>query len=708
MPRRKLLNRFDKGRLRLLLFVFFTALAVPTVVLIYQSYSQLKWEAFHQYRLMAEELAGRVNGQAVAFIVAEEARSFADYSFLIVAGDPSANFVQLSPLSAYPVASGVPGLLGYFQVDAEGAFSSPLVPAEDEFRTYGISAEEYAARVDLEASIREVLAHNQLIRERRLDELAFNEPPEQAPVQRVIVDTFEALADKDAVILSGELGASAPVTEFADAEMDEQRPFDQLKKSERRDYNASYKVEPKPAASKQRGNTLGRLEDLKLDQAYESKSIEEERQQSRPESIIVTGSYRREKRKEQSVIAEPSRKRNLVVGGRVGADVGITTFESEIEPFEFSMLDSGHFVLFRQVWRDGQRYIQGALIEQRPFLEGLVGAMFKTTALSRMSDLIVAYQDDVVSAFSGNVDRDYLASSEEFSGALLYQTRLSDPLGGMQLIFSITQLPPGPAGTLLVWVSVILALVLCGGLSALYYLGVGQIDLASQQQDFVSAVSHELKTPLTSIRMYGEMLKEGWADDDKKQEYYDYIHDESERLSRLINNVLQLARMTRNDAQLEVKQLSVGELLDQVRSKIETQVLGAGFTVKFEHTAKVDATSVAVDADAFTQIVINLVDNAIKFSRDAEQKLIQIGARGQSDATVMFTVRDFGSGVPRDQMKKIFKLFYRSENELTRETVGTGIGLALVHQLATAMEGGVDVINREPGAEFRVWLPLGS
>ncbi len=716
MARRRLRSRFDKGKLRGLLIVFFAALAVPTVVLIYQSYNQLKWEAFHQHRVMAEELAGRVDDQAVALIGSEEARSFADYSFLIVAGDPSANFVQPSPLSAYPVASSVPGLLGYFQVDAEGAFSSPLVPAAGEFRTYGISDEEYAARVDLEASIREVLAHNQLIRERRLDELAFNERPEeargreQAPVQRVIDDLFEASADKDVVILSGEIATPAPIHQFADAESDEQRPFDQLKKSELRAYNASDNASvdpaPKAAASKQRSNTLGRLADLKLDQAYEGKSIEEERQQARPESIIVTGSYRREKRKEQSVIAEPTRKRNLVAGGRAGPDVGITTFESEIDPFEFSMLDSGHFVLFRKVWRDGQRYIQGALIEQKPFLEGLVGATFKTTALSRMSDLIVAYQDDVVSAFSGNVDRDYLASSEEFSGALLYQTRLSDPLGGMQLIFSITQLPTGPAGSLLVWVSGILAVVLCGGLLALYRLGVGQIDLASQQQDFVSAVSHELKTPLTSIRMYGEMLKEGWADDDKKKEYYDYIHDESERLSRLINNVLQLARMTRNDAQLEVKQLSVGELLDQVRSKIETQVQGAGFSVEFDHTAKVGATSVAVDADAFTQIVINLVDNAIKFSPDAEQKLIEIGARGQSDATVMFTVRDFGSGVPRDQMKKIFKLFYRSENELTRETVGTGIGLALVHQLATAMEGGVDVVNCEPGAEFRVWLPL--
>ena len=78
--------------------------------------------------------------------------------------------------------------------------------------------------------------------------------------------------------------------------------------------------------------------------------------------------------------------------------------------------------------------------------------------------------------------------------------------------------------------------------------------LARQQQDFVSAVSHELKTPLTSIRMYGEMLKAGWADEAKRQTYYDYIHSESERLSRLIENVLQLARLTRNTQRFDLKQ----------------------------------------------------------------------------------------------------------------------------------------------------------
>ena len=73
---------------------------------------------------------------------------------------------------------------------------------------------------------------------------------------------------------------------------------------------------------------------------------------------------------------------------------------------------------------------------------------------------------------------------------------------------------------------------------------------------------------------------------------------------------------------------------------------------------------------------------------------------------VIFAVRDFGPGVPKDQMKKIFQLFYRSESELTRETVGTGIGLAIVHQLSQTMNGKADVINKEPGAEFRVLFPI--
>jgi signal transduction histidine kinase len=118
----------------------------------------------------------------------------------------------------------------------------------------------------------------------------------------------------------------------------------------------------------------------------------------------------------------------------------------------------------------------------------------------------------------------------------------------------------------------------------------------------------------------------------------------------------------------------------------------------------IEALTIRADADAFAQIFINLVDNAIKFSSGADRKEIEISARRQR-SNVVFGVRDFGPGVRRPEMKKLFELFYRPADELTRSTVGTGIGLGLVKQLATAMHADVDVRNCTPGAEFRLTFP---
>jgi signal transduction histidine kinase len=172
----------------------------------------------------------------------------------------------------------------------------------------------------------------------------------------------------------------------------------------------------------------------------------------------------------------------------------------------------------------------------------------------------------------------------------------------------------------------------------------------------------------------------------------------------MITNVLQLAKITRNEPNFDLKPTNVGELMSNIESKIANQVERAGFALKFDRD-NVDDVEINIDEDCFAQIIINLVDNAIKFSKNAENKAIHISGRLTSDNQVQFTVRDHGPGIPRNQMKKIFTLFYRTESELTRETVGTGIGLAIVHQLATAMNGKVDVINSEPGAEFRISFP---
>jgi len=675
------LKGMDRKRLRLLLGLFFLALSLPTAILVRQAYLQLKWESFQQHRVLAEELAARIDKSLQALIDTEEARSFSDYGFLVVAGDPTANFVQRSPLSEFPIKSNLPGLLGYFQVDAQGIFTSPLLPSEREHAAaYGIGGQELSQRLAAQTKILDILSRNRLVREYNEDLPRAPSPARPASVAALKPLETGAELDEESMPSLASRKDSTPVKQ----KIQSQAAFDQL-----------------TGAGAEAKKEAGRLPDKKGDNEDAGNSV-----QSLAKSVVgKLGSLEsRGVRKERSALPEPQSLREKTAQPQTLAPkpIRVTTFESEIDPFEFSRLDSGHFVLFRKVWRDGQRYIQGLLIESEPFLRNLIEVEFRQTALSNMSGLAVAYQGGILSNLSGLAGQEYLPNEGEWRGDLLYRTRFSAPLSELELIFTIDRLPPGPGGIVVGWLGGILALVLCGGFLLMYRLGLRQLDLTRQQQDFISAVSHELKTPLTSIRMYGEMLREGWVPEEKKAQYYEFIQNESERLSKLINNVLQLARMTRNRLSLKLKTVTVAELLDGIRSKIATQVERNGFQLTIQCETETGQARLLVDEDSFAQIIINLVDNALKFSAKSEKLMIDISCQARRDQTLVFSVRDYGPGIPKNQMKKLFSLFYRLENELTRETVGTGIGLALVYQLALAMKGGVELVNRSPGAEFRV------
>ena len=662
--KRRLLKRFDERGLKLVLAAFFVALAVPAAVLIAQAYSQLKWQAFRSTQVAAEELAARIDSTLRAASTAEDARSFGDYSFLVVEGDAAANFVQRSPLSAFPVASDLPGVLGYFQVDAAGQLTTPLLPdAGVAAASYGITPAEEAVRAERVSLLRELLARNQLVSGQRDEPAAA--PPAESERSRL---TLDAAAPASPVVAS----AQAAFDRLADAES---------------------VVPPQAGAGASRDNAStaeNATRELLARRLNEVSPAAEERQ----------------KRVEQTLVAEPART-DAAVGaldeGAAKAEVTVRTFASEVDPFELGVLDSGHLVLFRNVWRGGQRYVQGALVDRAAFVAAAVETPYRASSVGSVSHLAVVFQGRTLDRLAADAN-EYRSAAGALAGTVLHRARLSPPFGDVELTFRVDALPRAPGAALLAWVAVTLAAVLCGGFVFMYRFGVGQMRLARQQQDFVSAVSHELKTPLTSIRMYGEMLKAGWADDAKRQTYYDYIHSESERLSRLIENVLQLARLTRDTQRFDLKSVAVAELLDLLRSKVATQVERAGFSLTLRNETP-EGTAVVVDADCFAQIFINLVDNALKFSAGATLKTVEVAARRASDGSVLFTVRDYGPGVPGAQMKKIFELFYRAENELTRETVGTGIGLALVRQLAAAMGARVDVRNCEPGAEFRLQFP---
>ncbi len=669
----------DPRRLRWFLGLLLLALVVPSAVLIWQTRQQLRFESLHQYRTLAVEMGQRIAAELARQVAIEEARSDSEYAYLMVAGDPAlSNLIQRSPLAEIDRGDRFPGLLGHFQIDPDGRFSTPLLPqgSAQNNPALGLDADQLAQRQRLSQHLQQVLGSNQLLADStsqsKADELA---PAALAKAEEA--DTGDLAEGESAAV---PVGASRG-----------QAAFDQL---------ANQSVA-------EVGNNLGRVDELRLNRDYaDSDSVQQRQLGEQLEQKLLVSAYRGKRKERSALLGDVD---ELAERQSSAEPLRVQIFDSEVDPLAFALLPSGHGVLYRRVWRDGQRTIQGLVFEQSAFSTALIEQAFVGTALWEMSDLVLAYQDTVLQVIAGQRSRDFypvstLSSAAQVRGELLHQTQLAAPLEGMALIWSIRRLPPGPGAQIINMASVVLAAVLLIGFWLLYRAGMRQIRLARQQQDFVSAVSHELKTPLTSIRMYAEMLREGWAGEDKKRGYYDFIHDESERLSRLIANVLQLARLERNALKLDLQTRSADELVDMLRSKLDTQIERAGFSVDYRLDPEAARRRLNVDSDALCQMLINLVDNALKFAHSAPQQELDIAISATPDG-VQFSVRDYGPGVAKSQLKKIFELFYRPGDELTREALGTGIGLALVRQLARAMGGEVDAVNRQPGAEFRIRLP---
>ncbi len=233
-----------------------------------------------------------------------------------------------------------------------------------------------------------------------------------------------------------------------------------------------------------------------------------------------------------------------------------------------------------------------------------------------------------------------------------------------------------------------------------------QVKFAEQKDDFISAVSHELRTPLTSIRMYAEMLEKDWVkSEDKIREYYKGMRQESERLSRLIENVLDFSRIQKGRKEYSFVLGDLNQSVTNVVEVMHSYAAQAGFSIKLELA---ELEPVTFDADAVTQIVINLLDNAIKYARNAEVKTITVRTQNLG-RFVIIEVEDHGPGVPHKQQDKVFDVFYRCEAEATRQTKGTGLGLALVSKFAQAHNGFVQILSAKPhGAIFRVGLAVQS
>ncbi|MBN1517069.1 HAMP domain-containing histidine kinase [Candidatus Sumerlaeota bacterium] len=230
-----------------------------------------------------------------------------------------------------------------------------------------------------------------------------------------------------------------------------------------------------------------------------------------------------------------------------------------------------------------------------------------------------------------------------------------------------------------------------------YYENTRELRDASQRVSFVNQVSHELKTPLTNIRMYAELLDdELFEENEKAQRYAEIIALESQRLTRLINNVLSFSRQKRQKLTLQLSRQNVDETIRGVIENFEPSLAAAGIECEFRAGADAECL---FDCDAIEQIIGNLLNNVEKYAAQGKHALIESRKDG---STVTITVTDRGPGIPMKQRVKIFEAFYRVNDGLTDGATGTGIGLWISRELARKHDGDLTMLDAPQGASFEL------
>jgi len=250
-----------------------------------------------------------------------------------------------------------------------------------------------------------------------------------------------------------------------------------------------------------------------------------------------------------------------------------------------------------------------------------------------------------------------------------------------------------------------LSLMIIGGLVLTKHIVSKEIALARLKSDFVSNVSHELRTPLALIRLYAETLELGRiTTQDKKQQYYRIIRKESERLTALINNILDFSRIEAGRKEYEFRNTDIAELVRNTLESYRYQIEQQGFA--FEESIDSNLPAVPVDREAIARALVNLVNNALKYSTN--EKFLGVKLY-REDAVVKLEVADHGIGISRRDQSKIFEKFYRAGDPLVHNTKGSGLGLSLVRHITHA-HGGEIAVESTPGrgSKFTLSLPLAS
>lgn len=614
-------NRLKK-RLVLIYTAIFAVIALPVAGLLYDSYLHMQDDAKAEWAMHATQVLKMANNKIKDDLAIENKRSFMEYRFIKVAktisageqptySDLALNFPVTScnsDSSKIDYCSQYAGLIGHFQIDPDGVFSTPYLPA---------------------GALGQVQLENKEIRESFQNQLKF---------------------------IVRDMGIKNKGTATQD--------------------------------SSKNSNALDQLaNELDLSKSKKKKRLRVERTSEQ----------------EQFAFNVESAKMDTSGLYRIFPYVG--TMDIAIESFQAKQ-NRKYIVFYRNVLRGEENFVQGFVVDLREYLKSIVDIEISDYT-TEDNHLGLAFMDSNETIIAFGIDAR--------SAMKVFQEDLAEPLNNISMAIyvdnSVQKVGSDKGqiisnGELLFLIGGIMFLLLGGGLISIYRLTQSQLDLAQKRQDFISAVSHELKTPLTTIKMRAEILQSSYnkMDDAKRMRSFDQIASESDRLTRLIQNVLDLSKLDGNRWVANIRKDRPKAVLDDFVTMYTKNIEDHGFSLTVSCDTDIDKVQLMMDRDAVMQILTNLVDNSLKFSRNADYKMIIIELKTEGDH-VYLAVRDYGPGIPTSEMKNVFQEFYRVENEMTRTTKGTGIGLSMVKKLCTLSNMRIEIENANPGLRTKIHFP---
>jgi len=626
-------------RLGRLILIFCLAVSIPLGYLVVRTYGSLKQEEVAQLRYFAETLFDKMEEELGALVRKEEGRDISQYKHNYMPADQVPGYEGLAR-SPLSQLPEKPYVLGYLQNNPDGSFETPLIESQD------------AVPEDRANVVTKLSDANEIFNLKRTS----------------VPESFEVAQPQ--VLAEAE---KEERTSFADKYLDlsrSQRQKDYLGQEKKR-------VEQVPA---RKALSLGQQVESKL-----AKKSQVEGWSERDEEASLEGASRSEVRFRDDRAAAP-------------AEEPADELQVEVDPMQSVFVNDHQIFVFRRIVINNQIYRQGLVIETDKLLDHLARAYFAQQPMARFTALRLKVLDQ------GREVRVVQAGKPSQKPRFSVNRSFPRPFSFLRANLTSDEVPKSAGRRTLNIMIAALAGIMLLGLFAIYQSARAIVDLSERRSNFVSSVTHEVKTPLTNIRMYIEMLEQGIARDrDREQDYFRIVGSESERLSRLINNVLEFSKLEKKQRHFDLQEGSFSDVIQDVQDIMQEKLRQEGFTL----TADTEqAPPFGYDREVMIQILTNLIENSVKFGKGSPRREITIRAWPKG-SWMNISVSDTGPGIPRHALKKIFDDFYRVEGDLTRTTSGTGIGLALVKRFVTAMGGSIEAKNNEgPGCTITISVPV--